>query len=63
MLRLQEAVIRLMLDCRGQDMVEYALMAAFVAVSAGAIMPNAAAAVCGLFSQVTSNLALANSTS
>ncbi len=63
MSRFQLALVRLMLDCRGQDLTEYALMAAFVAVSAGAIMPNAATAVSGLFSQVTSNLVLANSTS
>ena len=29
-------------DTRGQDLIEYALMAGFVAVAAGAIMPNAA---------------------
>ena len=27
-------------DKRGQDLIEYALMAGFVAVAAGAIMPN-----------------------
>jgi Flp pilus assembly pilin Flp len=31
---------RLRRDCAGQDLIEYALMAGFVAVSAAALLPN-----------------------
>jgi pilus assembly protein Flp/PilA len=34
--------LRIWKDTRGQDLVEYALMAGFVAVAAGAIMPDVA---------------------
>ena len=37
--------LRLMKDTRGQDLIEYALMAGFVAVAAGAIMPGVAAQI------------------
>ena len=41
-------------DTRGQDLIEYALMAGFVAVSAGAIMPGVASSINVIFSQVNS---------
>ena len=41
-------------DNRGQDLIEYALMAGFVAVSAGAIMPGVASSINVIFSQVNS---------
>jgi Flp pilus assembly pilin Flp len=41
-------------DNRGQDLIEYALMAGFVAVSAGAIMPGVAASINTIFSEVNS---------
>ena len=44
----------------GQDLIEYALMAGFVAVAAGAIMPNVAASISQIFSQVSSVLSNAN---
>jgi Flp pilus assembly pilin Flp len=47
-------------DYCGQDLIEYALMAGFVAVAAGAIMPNVAASISQIFSQVTSVLSNAN---
>ena len=47
-------------DFKGQDLIEYALMAGFVAVAAGAIMPNVAASISQIFSQVTSVLSNAN---
>jgi pilus assembly protein Flp/PilA len=40
-------------DSRGQDLIEYALLAGFVAVAAGAILPGAARDV---LSKVTSLL-------
>ena len=48
------AVIR---DSRGQDLIEYALMAGFVAVAAGAIMPSVATNISSIFSKVGSVMA------
>jgi len=47
-------------DQRGQDLIEYALMAGFVAVAAGAIMPGVATSLSQIFSQVASVLSAAN---
>ena len=41
-------------DTRGQDLIEYALMAGFVAVAAGAIMPNIASSISTIFSKISS---------
>ena len=41
-------------DTRGQDLIEYALMAGFVAVAAGAIMPGVANSISTIFSKVSS---------
>jgi Flp pilus assembly pilin Flp len=41
---------------KGQDLIEYALMAGFVAVSAGAIMPDVADSISTIFSKVSSVL-------
>ena len=46
--------LRILKDTRGQDMIEYALMAGFVAVAAGAIMPNVATSISTIFSKVAS---------
>ena len=50
-------------DEQGQDLIEYALMAGFVAVAAGAIMPNIASSISTIFSQVGSVLSAASSQS
>ena len=50
-------------DELGQDLIEYALMAGFVAVAAGAIMPNIASSISTVFSQVSSVLSAASSQS
>ncbi len=47
-------------DTRGQDLMEYALMAGFVAVAAGAIMPGVADSISAIFSQVSSLLGAAS---
>ncbi|MBI5085339.1 MAG: Flp family type IVb pilin, partial [Acidobacteria bacterium] len=44
--------LRIMKDTRGQDLIEYALMAGFVAVAAGAIVPGVAASIQTIFSKV-----------
>ena len=41
-------------DRQGQDLIEYALMAGFVAVSAGAIMPGVSSSINVVFSKVNS---------
>jgi pilus assembly protein Flp/PilA len=41
-------------DTKGQDLIEYALMAGFVAVAAGAIMPGVASSINIIFSKVNS---------
>jgi len=50
-------------DRRGQDLIEYALMAGFVAVAAGAIMPGVASSISIIFSQVSSVLSAASTQS
>jgi pilus assembly protein Flp/PilA len=49
-------LMRLARNCKAQDLTEYALMAGFVAVAAGAIMPNVSVYVSAVFSNVTSTL-------
>ena len=46
--------LRIWKDTRGQDLIEYALMAGFVAVAAGAIMPGVATSISTIFSKVGS---------
>jgi Flp pilus assembly pilin Flp len=46
--------LRIWKDRRGQDLIEYALMAGFVAVAAGAIMPGVASSINIVFSKVNS---------
>ncbi len=48
-------------DRRGQDLIEYALMAGFVAVAAGAIMPGVTSSISTIFSQVSSVMVNAGS--
>ena len=49
--------LRIIKDNRGQDLIEYALMAGFVAVSAAALMPSISTSISTVFSQVGSVLA------
>ena len=39
-------------DTKGQDLIEYALMAGFVAVAAGAIVPGVASSIKTIFGKV-----------
>jgi len=41
-------------DDHGQDLIEYALMAGFVAIAAGAIMPSVSSSISRILSKVTS---------
>jgi Flp pilus assembly pilin Flp len=54
---------RLAKDVRGQDLIEYALMAGFVAVAAGAIMPGVATSISTIFSSVSSVMSAASTQS
>jgi len=49
-------IVKLGRDERGQDLIEYALMAGFVAVAAGAIMPNVSTQITAIFSKINSHL-------
>jgi pilus assembly protein Flp/PilA len=55
--------VQLWKDTAGQDLIEYALMAGFVAVAAGAIMPGVATSISTIFSEVASVMTAAGSTS
>jgi len=40
----------------GQDLIEYALMAGFVALTAAAVLPGVASSISTIFSQVVTSL-------
>ena len=46
--------LRIWQDQKGQDLIEYALMAGFVAVAAGAVMPGVATSISTIFSKISS---------
>ena len=48
-------------DTKGQDLIEYALMAGFVAVAAGAIMPGVSENISQIFSKISSSMGSAAS--
>lgn len=52
--------IRALRHNSGQDLIEYALMAGFVAVAAGAVMPRVAESISTIFSQVASVMSVAS---
>ena len=52
-------MIRIWLDTRGQDLVEYALLAGFVAVASGAAIPDVSGSMSKIYSRVASKLAQA----
>ena len=55
-MRVKRVVLRLFADKSGQDLVEYALLAGFVAVAAGALLPPVADSISGIFSKMQSVL-------
>jgi pilus assembly protein Flp/PilA len=63
MRKLTQLVVNLQIwkDREGQDLIEYALMAGFVAVAAGAIMPGVASSINVVFSKVNSIMVEASS--
>ena len=59
--KLREMAWKVMLlkDTRGQDLVEYALLAGFVAVAAGALLPGISSSISKIFSKMSSVLTVA----
>lgn len=57
---LQTAKTRFMQNQKGQDLIEYALMAGFVALAAGSIMPGVATSISTIFSKVQSAVSKAS---
>jgi len=55
--------VRILKDAKGQDLIEYALMAGFVAVAAGAIMPGVSTSISTIFSKVASTMTRAAASS
>jgi len=51
--------VQILKDTKGQDLIEYALMAGFVAVAAGAIMPGVSASISTIFSKVAATMTAA----
>ena len=51
--------VKIWRDNHGQDLIEYALMAGFVAVAAGAVMPNVATSISTIFSKIASTMTAA----
>lgn len=54
---------RIWADNHGQDLIEYALMAGFVAVAAGVIMPGVSTSISKIFSKIASTMSAAAATS
>jgi pilus assembly protein Flp/PilA len=58
MKRIQNLILQVHLfkATKGQDLIEYALMAGFVAVAAGSIMPGVSTSISTIFSKVASSM-------
>ena len=52
--------LRIWIDDSGQDLVEYALLAGFVAVAAGVFIPNVSASMSTIYSRLASKLVEGN---
>jgi pilus assembly protein Flp/PilA len=55
--------LRIWADDHGQDLIEYAMMAGFVAVEAGTIMPGVSTSISKIFSKISSAMTAAASQS
>ena len=56
MTKLYLTLTRLLRDKEGQDLVEYALLAGFIAVAAGALLPGISTSISTIFSKMASVL-------
>jgi Flp pilus assembly pilin Flp len=52
-------LVRLWKNKAGQDLIEYALLAGFIAIAAGAIMPTVTTNISKIFSKVSSTMSAA----
>lgn len=59
MIKLQLKLTQLIRDQKGQDMVEYALLAGFIAVAAGAFLPPISDSISVIFSEMKSVVSVA----
>ena len=59
MTKLYVIMERLVREKAGQDLVEYALLAGFIAVAAGSLLPNISKSISTIFSRMSSVLAVA----
>jgi len=59
MTKLYLFVQKLARETRGQDLVEYALLAGFIAVAAGALLPGISDSISTIFSRMASVLSAA----
>jgi pilus assembly protein Flp/PilA len=50
---------RIWKDTQGQDLIEYALMVGFVALAAGALMPNISSSISTVYTKIQTMLATA----
>ena len=56
MTKLYITLHRLLHEDRGQDLVEYALLAGFIAIAAGALLPGISSSISKIFSRMSSVL-------
>ena len=61
MKRLYIAISQIVREDRGQDLVEYSLLAGFIAVAAGALLPGISSSISIIFSRMASVLTCAAS--
>ncbi len=61
---IMDTILRLKIwkDTRGQDLIENAMLAGFLAAAAGATLPQLANSICGVLSKVVLTLAVHGST-
>ncbi len=60
--KLYSFIVRLSQDERAQDMVEYSLLAGFIAVAAGAVLPGISTSISTIFSKMASVTTAASNT-
>ncbi|HZS51897.1 MAG TPA: Flp family type IVb pilin [Bryobacterales bacterium] len=59
MTKLYLTLVRMVREEHGQDLVEYALLAGFIAVAAGALLPGISSSISTIFSRMASVLSKA----
>ena len=60
---MRRLALAIWLNTKGQDLIEYALMAGFVAVSAGAFIPNIAPSISTVWTKISSVVSAAAASS